>query len=130
MLARPECRCMWMNVDECSYLPDLVMIISVPSSWNLSHSSLVSRRHVTPASSLQDVSVLGVRSTDSARSWDPGDPTESAGDLNAPSTLVVVLLGDSLYALVADSTSFSANKKRPLCYSLCIVLTGQFPASM
>ena len=27
------------------YLPDLVMIISVPSSWNLSHSSLVSRLH-------------------------------------------------------------------------------------
>lgn len=34
-----------------THLPVFVMIISVPSSWNLSHKSLVSRRHSTPASS-------------------------------------------------------------------------------
>lgn len=32
----------------CYYLPDLVMIISVPRSWNFCHSSLVSRRQWTP----------------------------------------------------------------------------------
>ena len=31
----------------CTHLPVLVMIISVPSSWNLSHSSLFSRWHST-----------------------------------------------------------------------------------
>ena len=36
-----------------THLPDFVMIISVPSSWNLSHNSLVSKRHCTPSNSLQ-----------------------------------------------------------------------------
>lgn len=36
-----------------TYLPVLVMIISVPSSWNLSQSSLFSRWHSTLASSSQ-----------------------------------------------------------------------------
>jgi len=35
-----------------SYLPVFVIIISVPSSWNLSHKSLVSSLHWTLASSL------------------------------------------------------------------------------
>lgn len=34
-------------------LPDLVIIISVPSSLNLSQSSLFSRWHLTPANSSQ-----------------------------------------------------------------------------
>ena len=38
------------------YLPDLVMIISVPSSWNLSQSSLVSRLQAILA-----ISSLGMR---------------------------------------------------------------------
>lgn len=36
-----------------TYLPVFVIIISVPSSWNLSHKSFVSRRHSTSANSLQ-----------------------------------------------------------------------------
>lgn len=40
------CQCLCLRAGERAvYRPDLVMIISVPSSWNLSHSSLVSRLH-------------------------------------------------------------------------------------
>lgn len=44
------------------YLPDLVMIISVPSSWNLSHNSLVSRLHeILAISSLGMPGLVGMR---------------------------------------------------------------------
>lgn len=44
------------------YLPDLVMIISVPSSWNLSHSSLVSRlQEIFAISSLGTPGLVGIR---------------------------------------------------------------------
>lgn len=44
------------------YLPDLVMIISVPSSWNLSQSSLVSRlQEILAISSLGMMGVVGMR---------------------------------------------------------------------
>ena len=33
-------------ITKCTHRPVLVMIISVPNSWNLSHKSLVSRRHL------------------------------------------------------------------------------------
>lgn len=43
------------------YLPDLVMIISVPSSWNLSHSSLVSRlQEILAISSLGMPGLVGM----------------------------------------------------------------------
>lgn len=43
------------------YLPDLVMIISVPSSWNLSQSSLVSRlQAILAISSLGMMGVVGI----------------------------------------------------------------------
>lgn len=43
------------------YLPDLVMIISVPSSWNLSQSSLVSRlQAILAISSLGMMGVVGM----------------------------------------------------------------------
>lgn len=43
------------------YLPDLVMIISVPSSWNLSQSSLVSRlQAILAISSLGMIGVVGM----------------------------------------------------------------------
>lgn len=45
-----------------SYLPDLVMIISVPSSWNLSQSSFVSRlQAILAISSLGMMGVVGIR---------------------------------------------------------------------
>lgn len=44
-----------------NYLPDLVMIISVPSSWNLSQSSLVSRlQAILAISSLGMMGVVGI----------------------------------------------------------------------
>lgn len=43
------------------YLPDLVMIISVPNSWNLSQSSLVSRlQAILAISSLGMMGVVGI----------------------------------------------------------------------
>lgn len=42
-----------MESSTCTDLPDLVMIISVPRSLNLSHKSLVSRWHTTCRSSSQ-----------------------------------------------------------------------------
>lgn len=44
------------------HLPDLVMIISVPSSWNLSQSSFVSRlQAILAISSLGMMGVVGIR---------------------------------------------------------------------
>lgn len=44
-----------------NYLPDLVMIISVPSSWNLSQSSFVSRlQAILAISSLGMMGVVGI----------------------------------------------------------------------
>lgn len=43
------------------YLPDLVIIISVPSSWNLSHSSFVSRlQEILAISSLGTPGLVGM----------------------------------------------------------------------
>lgn len=43
------------------YLPDLVIIISVPSSWNLSQSSFVSRlQAILAISSLGMMGVVGI----------------------------------------------------------------------
>ena len=84
-----------------SYLPDLVMIISVPRSWNLSHSSFVSRRHCTPSISLQSPWILP-----------HSDDTSSASD---DSTWLATLRHESLNESRASfgddsvvSTSFSA----------------------
>lgn len=50
------------SLDKPPYnLPDLVMIISVPSSWNLSQSSLVSRlQAILAISSLGMMGVVGI----------------------------------------------------------------------
>lgn len=46
---------------QANYLPDLVMIISVPSSWNLSQSSFVSRlQAILAISSLGMMGVVGI----------------------------------------------------------------------
>ena len=62
------------------------MIISVPSSWNLSHRSFVSRRHWIAAISL-DPDVLGER-TGLSRDAGLGDGSPDFGDLKAPSDFV------------------------------------------
>lgn len=57
----PHC-CTWCQGITVTHLPVLVMIISVPSSWNLSHSSFVSRWHCRGmrSSQLHEPSILGV----------------------------------------------------------------------
>lgn len=76
-----------------TYLPVLVIIISVPSSWKRSHNSFVSKWHCTGFSSsqLQEPTIFGVFCTGSGvrRSSvsEPGD----CGGVERPWLLVVLL---------------------------------------
>ena len=101
-----------------THLPVLVMIISVPSSWNLPQSSLVSSRHWTLASSLHpvlDTVVRGVDLTleDAGRGLGPGCTAAGVGVSASSATPVWGRPGRRLETseLVADSTSFSARGK-------------------
>ena len=57
-----------------TYRPVLVMIISVPSSWNLSHSSFVSSLHWTPCAHAGSGSVLITGSGEDSESGMPQRP--------------------------------------------------------
>ena len=57
-----------------TYRPVLVMIISVPSSWNLSHSSFVSSLHWTPCAHAGSGSVLITGSGEDSASGMPQRP--------------------------------------------------------
>lgn len=78
-----------------THLPVLVMIISVPSSWNLSHKSLVSRRHSTPASSRLHAGDVVVETS-----------SLSASTSVTPSTFTLLGLASEW-----SSTNFSENRE-------------------
>lgn len=78
-----------------THLPVLVMIISVPSSWNLSHKSLVSRRHSTPASSRLHAGEVVVETS-----------SLSASTSVVPSTFTLLGLASE-----CSSTNFSENRE-------------------
>jgi hypothetical protein len=100
-----------------TYLPVLVMIISVPRSWNLSQRSLVSKWHSTLSNSsqLQDIFVLGLgfsgtMSGDSRSKSVGSEPqSEIAGDCR--SNFGLMGLADSLSEHSSTSTSTSSSSK-------------------
>lgn len=100
-----------------TYLPVFVIIISVPSSWNLSHKSLVSSLHWTLASSLLqagDVVVVTSLLSDSDVVSRLTTGTGISGSTGLIGKIVVWWEGDALVV----STNFSVKHFFRMCVKL------------